>query len=164
MSFRVFLSHNSGDHALVTELRHFAHIADVTLYTYDQDVQGGRNILDKLNKEIAQSDIVLALLTRNGATRSAIQQEVGIALSLGKHIIPVCEQGTEESALGFLKDREWIAVDSERPALALDGIRRSILNLKAKDELRTLLVCLALVALVVILINADARIAVPAIA
>jgi hypothetical protein len=163
MSFRVFLSHNAGDHVLVAELRRFAQIAGITLYTYDQDVQGGRNLLDKLNKEIAQSDVVLALLTRQGATRSAIQQEVGIALSLGKHIIPVCEQGTEESALGFLKDREWIAVDSDKPSLALDGIRQSILKLKAKDETTTLLICVALVALVVILINANARIAVPAI-
>jgi TIR domain len=88
---RVFVSHSGSlaDAGFARELsRLLSQRLDARVFTAD-DLNAGENWQVKLRNELAEADVVLALLPPNAINSSWILQEIGAAWALEKLIIPV---------------------------------------------------------------------------
>lgn len=86
------------------------------------DPQAGTSVADKLKAQIAESHIVIVLLTKAAELRPSIHTEIGIALTLKKRIIPIVEDGVDFSQFVFLQGLEFIKLnraDTQGAFLAL---------------------------------------------
>jgi hypothetical protein len=108
----IFFSHTTVDRGLVTELTKDAAAMGVRIYTYEEDPRPGEPVAPKLQNQIRQSAAVLALLTKEAAMSSYVQQEIGFALSAGKLVVPLVEDGVPKSCLGMLDGIEYIPFKS----------------------------------------------------
>jgi hypothetical protein len=126
MSYTLFLSHNASDIAIVDEIRVRCEAAGVAVYTYQDDPRAGSSIVDKLTEAIRKCDGLVAILTRNGAARPAIQQEIGVAVGLGKPVYPLVEDGVDPLTLTLLQGTEYIRLDLERLGDSLIALQQSV--------------------------------------
>ena len=88
---RVFVSHSGSlaDAGFARELsRLLSQRLDARVFTAD-DLNAGENWQVKLRNELAEADVVLALLPPGAVNSSWILQEIGAAWALQKLIIPV---------------------------------------------------------------------------
>jgi len=151
MSHALFLSHNTTDLSLVTELKRRSEAAGVTVYTYEDDVQAGQNLAQKLMAAIRRSDGLVAVLTKTGMVRPTIQQEIGAAIALGKPVYAIIEEGIEASAMTFLQGIEYIRLDLTRMEEALIALQRSITAHQTKQRREIVLAIIAILAIVALL-------------
>jgi nucleoside 2-deoxyribosyltransferase len=134
MPYTLFLSHNASDNAIVREIKTRCQAAGVSVYTYEDDVRAGANIVEKLKSAISRCDGLVAILTRHGATRPAIQQEIGVAVGLGKPVYPLVEDGVDAATLTLLQGIEYIRLDLERFGDALLALQQSITRQREIEE------------------------------
>jgi nucleoside 2-deoxyribosyltransferase len=114
MGHSLFLSHNSADMAVVHEVKRRSEAAGVSIYLYEDDVRAGTSLAAKLTEAIRTADGLIAILTKQGATRPAIQQEIGVAVGLGKPVYAMVEDGVDPATLTLLQGLEYIRLDLER--------------------------------------------------
>lgn len=95
MAYTVFVSHSGEDFDLVRAIQEAALPLGIAIYTYEQDLQPGDNLPEKLLERIGASDAVLVLLTQSGATSPAVQQEIGAAKHAKKLVIPLVDEGID---------------------------------------------------------------------
>lgn len=134
MSYTLFLSHNAADSRIVHEIKRRSEAAGLSVYTYDADVRAGSSIVTKLTEAIKQSDGLVAILTRNGASRPAIQQEIGVAVGLGKPVYPLVEDGVDAATLTLLQGIEYIRLDLEKIGDALIALQTSVTRQRSKER------------------------------
>lgn len=151
MSHTLFLSHNAADLSLVNELKRRSEAAGVTVYTYEDDVQAGQSLAQKLMAAIRRSDGLVAVLTKTGVARPTIQQEIGAAVALGKPVYAIIEEGVEASTMTFLQGIEYIRLDIARMEEALIALQRSITARQTKQRREIVLAMIAIFALFALL-------------
>lgn len=155
MAYSLFLSHNAADFEIVREIKRRSEAAGITVYTYEDDVQAGSRIVDKLTEAIRNADGLVAILTRHGATRPAIQQEIGVAVGLGKPIYPLVEDGVEAATLTLLQGIEYIRFDLAKIGDALVALQQSITRQRNKEQEKVLMAVAALIAIVAVIYLAN---------
>ena len=140
MAYQVFLSHAAADREAATELKTEIERFDVLVYMYEHDFQPGANLPAKLIAAIHASDALVVLLTRQGGSRPAVNQEIGVAIGTGKLVVPLVEDGVDLEPYTLLQGREYVPFDPEtrevpRKAVAdyLERLRRK----KVKTQLWT---------------------------
>lgn len=133
MPYTLFLSHNASDSKIVQEIKARCEATGVSVYTYEDDVRAGSNIVEKLTTAIRKCDGLVAILTRNGATRPAIQQEIGVAVGLNKPVYALVEDGVDAATLTLLQGIEHIRLDIERIGDALLALQQSITRRREDD-------------------------------
>jgi hypothetical protein len=86
---RIFLSHSYEDTAVARKIRDllFQHLS-VQVFLHD-DLSAGENWQSKLQKELRDAEVFVALLTPNSIADSWLLQETGAAWGLDKPIIPI---------------------------------------------------------------------------
>ncbi len=140
MSVQIFISHSSADRLEVEALRAQVLDVGVTPYLFEHDPQPGQILGDKLRRAISASDAMIVLLTTSGAASEAVHQEIGIALGLGKLVIPMVEQGVPPQSLALLSGLEYVPFDRNAPAEALrlltDVLRRFVAAKEQCDATR----------------------------
>jgi hypothetical protein len=153
MSYKVFISHSSRDQGLVISLANLLTRFGIEVYVAEWYLSPGEKLDSKVFREIDNSNCMVVLLTQNGTRSNWVQQEIGYALSKGKHIIPLVEDGTTGEALGALRGREYIKYDPYQPQQALvtlsDYIKR--LKLDKEEQDKTLLVTAGILAFILLL-------------
>jgi len=152
----VFFSHNVQDKGLVDSLKAEAGQGDIQIYTFDEDVQAGQYVDKKIRDRISRSDAVVVLLSAQGLASPYVQQEIGVALALGKPIVPLVERGVEVQRLAMLQGREVIFFERENPAAVkptLMGQLTRALSHKNKE----LLIGLGFVVVLILLIYLAGR-------
>src|SRR2546422_972197 len=138
MGLSVFFSHNVQDKGLVDSLNAEAEQGDINIYTSDGDVQAGEYVDKKIRERISASDALVVLLTARGVASPYVQQEIGVALALGKPVVPLVERGVEIHRLAMLQGREVIFFERENPTAVkptLMGQLTGVLRNKNKDFL-----------------------------
>jgi nucleoside 2-deoxyribosyltransferase len=96
---RIFLSHNAGtDQELIRHLRKALAAHFQSVFT-TEEITVADDWLEKLRSELADSDLVIVLLTPAAFRSSWILYEVGAAWALEKPIIPVL---TPRASLNWL--------------------------------------------------------------
>lgn len=134
MPYTLFLSHNASDAKLVHEIKARCEAAGVSVYTYEDDVRAGFSIVEKLTSAIRRCDGLVAILTRHGATRPAIQQEIGVAVGLGRPVYALVEDGVDAATLTLLQGIEYIRLDLERFGDTLIALQQSITRRQSSDR------------------------------
>jgi hypothetical protein len=86
---KIFLSHSYDDTAVARKIRDllFQHLS-LRVFLHD-DLSAGENWQSKLQKELRDAEVFVALLTPNSIADSWLLQETGAAWGLDKPIIPI---------------------------------------------------------------------------
>lgn len=122
MPARVFISYSTIDLAAASRAKRVLDAAGHTAYVAQYDAHAGVRLPDEIKKNIQGCDIFAVLWSSNAKTSDWVAQEVGIAESLKKIIVPiVLERDLKPS--GFISDRKYVA--------AFDDLETAISELKS---------------------------------
>lgn len=132
MVFSVFISYSKEDVELVKPLYSTLKQSGVYVYVAEFYPEPGVSISEKVIRNIQLSNCVLVLLTKNAAESPWVQQEIGIATSANRLIIPIVEKGVKIT--GVLEGKEHIKLDRENVWKTIESINNYTQYLKAKKE------------------------------
>ena len=118
MAFRVFISHSTGDMALVFELRYWLQINEMEPYVAEIYPQPGVQLSEQVLQALQISDCVIVLWTKDGARSQWVNQEVAAARQAARRIIPIVEEGITPQ--GVLNGIEYIPYSPSRPVEAVN--------------------------------------------
>lgn len=157
MAYKVFISHSTQDQGLVINLAKLLQWLGLEVFVAEWYLSPGERLDAKIRRQIRDADCFLVLLTHNGIRSQWVQQEIGIALEVGKQIIPIVEKGTDSRTLEVLQGREYIEYDPFHPGQALANVLKYIksLQLKKKDQEKLLLIGASILAFFVLLSGGD---------
>jgi excisionase family DNA binding protein len=127
---KVFISHSTEDLEIVSIVSNSLKLIGVNVYVAEFYPEPGKILRDKILENLKSSDCVIVLLTHFGAKSTWVQQEIGIAKTLGKPIIPLLEKGV--SVKGVLEGVEYIPLDLKNINAAVERLIESISQLKEK--------------------------------
>lgn len=113
MSYKVFLSHSAKDADLVNSITKEAEKLGLEVYVAAQDKRPGTPIVDKIQRNITNSQAIVVLLTPNGLGSHYVQQEIGFARREGKPIIPIKHPEVKAGDLAMLQGIEYIPLDPQ---------------------------------------------------
>ncbi|MFC4541981.1 toll/interleukin-1 receptor domain-containing protein [Halosolutus amylolyticus] len=107
---QVFVSHAPADLDLVQDLFSTVKNFPFGVHIALEEIESGRS-RKRLEGRLANSDVVVAVLTERSARSQWINQEIGYALAKG---IPVLPLYTDESQRGgFISDVEGVTIDRQ---------------------------------------------------
>ncbi|MDJ0617576.1 MAG: TIR domain-containing protein [Calothrix sp. MO_192.B10] len=92
----VFLSYADEDRGTMEEIRRSLRREGITVWTNTTDIQTGEEFVEAINRGIEQADNVVYLLSPDSVNSTYCQQELDLAVSLNKRIIPILVRETEE--------------------------------------------------------------------
>jgi len=139
----VFISYSADDLDLVNSIANQIK-PHANVFYWDKNKQPGKEAWPTIYGWINQSDLVLAIITDNAVSRAmAVGQEIGRAKTLGKTVIPVVTPNVPSSELGCLSGTTYQKIDPENPGVALNAIRRAILEKKQSLETQKAMLFLA---------------------
>lgn len=143
MPYTVFVGHSGDDYDLVEAIQDAARPKGIRVYTYEQDLQPGADLSAKLQRRIRSADVLVVLLTEDGAFNPTVNQEVGIAKEAGTTIVPVIdEKAVSISELPFLQGIEYLPFNRSNPVETvrqLSGHLSRLADDKQKRQQRALL-------------------------
>ena len=117
----LFLSHSNRDtvwvHAVNTQLEKLG----ITVYLAELDLQPGKPLDIKLQRQIDLCDAMVVLLTETAAVSPIVREEIGYAIGVGKLVVPLVAPTVAENPalLGMLSGWEYISFDIENPEAGL---------------------------------------------
>ncbi|HYH41767.1 MAG TPA: toll/interleukin-1 receptor domain-containing protein [Burkholderiales bacterium] len=145
MPFSVFVSHSMRPHDLPL-LRgvcdHLSHHG-ITYYLAERDWRFGEGLPTRVENEIKRSDCVFGFLTREGQASDYVNQEISLALTAKKTVIPVLEKGTDLK--GFRAGLDYVELDRLAPQDCATKLSARLNQLNTTDEVRSAL-CWAVIA------------------
>ena len=113
---QVFVSHDPGDLEMVQELFSTVKNFPFGVHIALEEVETGRS-RERLEGRLANSDIVVAVLTESSADSQWINQEVGYAIAKGIPVLPLYE--SESLRGGFIADVDGVEIDQENPSFTV---------------------------------------------
>ena len=141
---KIFISHSNRpeDKSLVEEIVRVAKKFGYGPYVSEKDSRPGRNLWDKILRQILDCDWFIVLFTKNGAQSCDMREELGYAqmrnavpdASAQIKIIPLVEKGVEVT--GSLKGMEYHDMDHSKSRLVASRVADIIIDSfeKERDE------------------------------
>jgi hypothetical protein len=114
----VFLSHSMQDGPHVAQVQRQLEALGIKVWLAEHDLRPGTSILDKIESVLPTCDVVVFLITTNSVNSAYVQQEVGMARTHRKPMVPLVEKRVDKSRLGLLGELEWIELDLDAPSEA----------------------------------------------
>lgn len=113
---QLYVSHAPGDVDLVQEL--FATVKNfpIGVHVALEEIESGRS-RKRLEGRIANSDVVIAVLTEGSEHNRWVHQEIGYARAKGIPVVPMYDD--EDRRAGFVDDAEGVAIDRENPSVTV---------------------------------------------
>ncbi|NES23093.1 MAG: toll/interleukin-1 receptor domain-containing protein [Symploca sp. SIO3E6] len=106
---QVFLSYSDYDRAIMEKIRNSLRRESITVWTNLTDIQTGEDFGEAINRGIEQADNLVYLLSPESIESTYCQQELDLALSLNKRIIPLLVKDTEPNTIPeVLRDIQYI--------------------------------------------------------
>jgi len=134
MAYKVFISHSTRDQGLVISLSNLLSKFGVEVFVAEWYLAPGERLDKKVFDQIAKSDCVVVLLTRDGIRSNWVQQEIGYSLQGNKPVIPMVEKGIDPNNLAALQGREYIEYDPYQYQEALIKLSAYVKSLKLKKQ------------------------------
>lgn len=134
MRYKVFFSHSVRDNDWVQWITRNVTGPDMKVWLSEYDVQPGQYITSKVERNISDCDCFVVLLTVNSQQSAFVQNEIGFAQAHKKPIVPLAESGIDQTKLGMLTGREYIAFDKRLPYEALREVTNFLYNDKSIKE------------------------------
>ncbi|MHC3438737.1 toll/interleukin-1 receptor domain-containing protein [Natrialbaceae archaeon A-gly3] len=107
---QVYVSHAPRDLELVQELFSTVKNFPIGVHIAFEEIESGR-ARKRLKGRLANSDVVVAVLTEAAATDTWVNQEIGYAVAKGIPVLPLYE--AQDQAGGFIDDLEGVVIDRE---------------------------------------------------
>jgi predicted nucleotide-binding protein len=128
--FRIFLSHSSSaeDREIIFELRTLLRRRKFDVYMAEFDVQPGKRILDKVEKNLKACQAVVVVITPNSSRSQWVLFELGMANLSRLPVIPLVQFGTEVPKP--LAGIEYVAFEREDPKISFDVVVRHMNTLR----------------------------------
>jgi predicted nucleotide-binding protein len=125
---KIFISYSHDDtdwvRAFAEALRH----ERIEVWLDQWEVKLGESLRDALEAGLRQSDAIVAVVSRSNARNPNIFFELGVALGMGKRLIPVVSKDLETSSIPFdLRARRYITKGSpeETARQVASAVRKS---------------------------------------
>ncbi len=151
MTYRIFVSHSAADIDLVNTIRAHAEGIGVETYFYERDSQAGRKVSAKLREAIRRSDAVLAVFTDASAGSAYLHQEIGVAIGLGKPVLPLIAPTADRPPMAMLEGDKYIALDPADPAAGTAALVQSLHKRQMSKVQDQLLLTVVIIAFVILL-------------
>lgn len=115
---KVFISYSHEDERFVRALREvLKSSSDVGILDPSLKRIEGEDIAGKISKMLKKSDIVISLLSPESANNPNVLFELGMAIGLGKKVIPIAKRNTDISSIPFnIRNRRLIVASDPRSA------------------------------------------------
>ncbi|ELY57771.1 toll/interleukin-1 receptor domain-containing protein [Natronolimnohabitans innermongolicus] len=113
---QLFVSHAPRDLELVQDLFSTVKNFPLGVHIALEEVESGRS-RKRLEGRLANSDVVVAVLTEASATEPWINQEVGYALAKGIPVVALYEH--ERHRGGFIADADGVVIERENPTVTI---------------------------------------------
>jgi len=127
---QVYVSHAPPDLGLVEELFSTVKNFPFGVHVALEEADSG-SARKRLKGRLANSDVVVAVLTETAATDEWVNQEIGYAVAKGIPVLPLYED--DRYVGGFIDDLEGVRIDRERPSVTIFYILSAL-----RDELAPL--------------------------
>lgn len=106
---QVFLSYAHEDKVTMEKIRRSLRRESITVWTNTTDIQTGESFSQAIYRGIEQADNVVYLLSPDAIKSTYCQQELELAVSLNKRIIPILVRETETTQMqSELRDLQYI--------------------------------------------------------
>jgi len=115
---KVFISYSHKDERFAMSLREALKLIP-NVVVLDPSPEGieGENITGKISKMLKKSDIVIPLLSPESTNNPNVLFELGMAVGLGKRVIPIAKANTDISSIPFnIRNRKLIIAADPRSA------------------------------------------------
>jgi len=118
---KIFISHSTKDHNLVTTLEVYLKLKGILVYIAENDCQVGKSLSSKIIENLEKSDYFLVLYTNRGKESGYVNQEIGYWIKAHgfTNFIPLVEKGIIPE--GFLCGREYFEFDPKNHNIGLDN-------------------------------------------
>lgn len=113
---QIYVSHAPADLELVQELFSTVKNFPFGVHIALEEVESGRS-RKRLEGRLANSDVVVAVLTEESADSRWINQEIGYALAKGIPVLPLHDH--EHRRGGFIGDVEGVTIDRRNPSFTI---------------------------------------------
>ena len=113
---QVFVSHAPGDLELVQELFSTVKNFPFGVHIVLEEVESGRS-RKRLEGRLANSNVVVAVLTERSADSKWINQEIGYATAKGIPVLPLYDD--ESLRGGFISTVEGVKIDRDNPSFTI---------------------------------------------
>lgn len=108
-TIKTFIGYSSRDEPYVARLCKSLDTVGANPYVAEWWLEAGRPLAEKIEKNIAVSTCLVALLSDEANRSPWVHEEIGYAMAKGIPVIPVVEDGVK--IRGFLEGLEYIAYD-----------------------------------------------------
>lgn len=99
---RVFISYSNKDEDFVRSLREtLMELSDVVVFDPAIESVKPERIRDTISKFLRDCDVVIALLSPESSQSPNVLFELGMAVGLGKTVIPIAKRNTDISSIPF---------------------------------------------------------------
>ena len=134
MGYKVFISHSVRDIRDVERLAEILEEYDIEAYIAERDRQYGKELSQKIKRNIENSDAILVLWTKNSKHSDWVNQEIGYAEKCERLIIPLIERGVK--LRGFIGGREYVSFDIFNIEEAMEDVAEYLKERKIEKEQR----------------------------
>lgn len=124
--FTVFLSHSTRDAEHVALVQRQLEALGIRVWLAEHDLRPGTSVLAKIESVLPTCDAVVVLITSNGVDSAYVHQEVGMARTHGKPLVPLVDRHVEKQRLGLVGELEWIEIDLDDPSDAFVKVTQSL--------------------------------------
>ena len=126
---KIFISHSHLEKKIAGEIKSQVEKFGTSAFVAHEDIRPTREWQDAIIENLKQCDVFLAILTSNFQNSNWTDQETGIALGLGKVIIPIRIDIAPYGFIGKYQALKWDLEDST------DSVKRLIQLLVEKKAL-----------------------------
>jgi hypothetical protein len=98
-ALRVFISHSFHEQSLAETLETLLNDEDIIGYMAERVKEYELLIIDKIKKEISESDFLIAIITNDGIASPSVNQEIGYAQGKDVSVIIMMEEGVKNTGV-----------------------------------------------------------------
>jgi hypothetical protein len=106
---KVFISYSYDDRDWVRAFADALRKQEVEVWLDLWEIKLGESLRDALEAGLRQSDVIIAVVSRSNVRNPNVFFELGVALGMGKRLIPVISEALETSLIPFdLRTRRYL--------------------------------------------------------
>ncbi len=147
MAFKVFISYSTKDLPIINHVKSILEGSSIEVFIAEYSIKPGEALPVKIKTAIQSCDLFLLMWSNNSRESEWVSQEIGIATSGSKNIIPVVLEPNLHLP-GFISHLKYLPVH-KNPEVAMSWLRDNLFQKAAEKERNDGLLWLGLGAAVV---------------
>jgi hypothetical protein len=134
MAFKVFISYSTHDMRLVYRLKQMLNHPPVEAFVAEYNIAPGGKLSPAIIEKIKSCDLFILLWSDKAKNSEWVPQEIGIAVSESKIIMPVVLEKSLNLP-GFIKDTKYLAA-YQNPDSSLQWLQSNVFERAQKKQKR----------------------------